>query len=34
MWELVIDAFEIKESIIPHRQSDEEANFAPSGWYA
>ncbi|KAK0513080.1 hypothetical protein JMJ35_004066 [Cladonia borealis] len=33
-WENIIDAFEIEESIIPHRVFDEEANVAPSGWYA
>ncbi|KAK3166912.1 hypothetical protein OEA41_010037 [Lepraria neglecta] len=33
-WEEIIDIYDIKESIIPHRQSDEEANVGASGWYA
>lgn len=32
-WEDIIEAFEIKESIIPHRQSDEVAQVSASGWY-
>ena len=33
-WEDIIETFEIKESIIPHRQSDEVAQISASGWYA
>lgn len=32
-WEDIIEAFDIKESIIPHRQSDEVAQVGASGWY-
>ncbi|KAL8851164.1 MAG: hypothetical protein Q9221_003884 [Calogaya cf. arnoldii] len=32
-WEDLIDAFDIKESIIPHRQSEDEAEVNASGWY-
>lgn len=32
-WEDIIEAFDIKESIIPHRQSDEVAQVSASGWY-
>ena len=32
-WEEIIDVFDIKESIIPHRQSDEVAQVSASGWY-
>ena len=32
-WESIIEAFDIKESIIPHRQSDEVAQVSASGWY-
>ncbi|KAM0795361.1 Nse4 C-terminal-domain-containing protein [Usnea florida] len=33
-WEDIIETFEIKQSIIPHRQSDEVAQISASGWYA
>ncbi|KAL8678547.1 MAG: hypothetical protein Q9186_005092 [Xanthomendoza sp. 1 TL-2023] len=33
IWEDLIDAFDIKESIIPHRQSEEEPQVNASGWY-
>ena len=32
-WEDIIEAYDIKESIIPHRQSDEVAQVSASGWY-
>ncbi|KAK4692249.1 non-structural maintenance of chromosomes element 4, partial [Lecanoromycetidae sp. Uapishka_2] len=32
-WEDIIDAYNIKGSIIPHRQANEEANIGASGWY-
>lgn len=32
-WEEIIEVFDIKESIIPHRQSDEVAQVSASGWY-
>lgn len=32
-WEDIVEAFDIKESIIPHRQSDEVAQVSASGWY-
>ena len=32
-WEDIIETFDIKESIIPHRQSDEVAEVSASGWY-
>ncbi|KAL8780766.1 MAG: hypothetical protein Q9213_006313 [Squamulea squamosa] len=32
-WMDLIDAFDIKRSIIPHRQSEDEAQVNPSGWY-
>ncbi|KAH7063881.1 Nse4 C-terminal-domain-containing protein [Paraphoma chrysanthemicola] len=32
-WQMFIQAFDIKESLIPHREV-EEANVAPGGWYA
>ena len=32
-WENIIEAFDIEESIIPHRQSDEVAQVSASGWY-
>ncbi|KAL8805026.1 MAG: hypothetical protein Q9182_002228 [Xanthomendoza sp. 2 TL-2023] len=32
-WEDLIDAFDIKESIIPHRQSEDEPQVNASGWY-
>ncbi|KAL8658165.1 MAG: hypothetical protein Q9226_001215 [Calogaya cf. arnoldii] len=32
-WEDLIDAFDVKDSIIPHRQSEEEAQVNASGWY-
>ena len=32
-WEDIIETFDIKESIIPHRQSDEVAQVSASGWY-
>ena len=32
-WADIIEAFEIRESIIPHRQSDEVAQLSASGWY-
>jgi hypothetical protein len=32
-WKMFIQAFDIKEPLIPHRET-EEANVAPGGWYA
>ncbi|KAL8669888.1 MAG: hypothetical protein Q9168_005547 [Polycauliona sp. 1 TL-2023] len=32
-WEDLIDAFDIKDSIIPHRQSEDDAQMNASGWY-
>ena len=32
-WEDIIETFIIKKSIIPHRQSEEEAQVGPSGWF-
>ncbi len=32
-WEDIIDAYDIKECVIPHRQTEEEANIGASGWY-
>ncbi|KAL8835744.1 MAG: hypothetical protein Q9176_006753 [Flavoplaca citrina] len=32
-WEDLIDAFDIKDSIIPHRQSEDEPQVTASGWY-
>lgn len=32
-WQLFIEAFDIKEPLIPHREP-EELNVAPGGWYA
>jgi hypothetical protein len=32
-WQMFIEAFDIKEPLIPHREN-EEANIAPGGWYA
>ena len=32
-WLDIIEAFDIKESIIPHRQSDEVTQLSASGWY-
>jgi hypothetical protein len=32
-WKMFIQAFDIKEPLIPHREQ-EEANVAPGGWYA
>ena len=32
-WADIVEAFDIKESIIPHRQSDEIAQLSASGWY-
>ncbi len=32
-WEDIIETFEIKKSIIPHRQTEEEAEIGASGWY-
>lgn len=32
-WVDIIEAFDIKESIIPHRQSDEVSQLSVSGWY-
>lgn len=32
-WEDLIDAFNVTESIIPHRQSDDVAQVSASGWY-
>ncbi|KAI4218391.1 MAG: hypothetical protein L6R40_008778, partial [Gallowayella cf. fulva] len=32
-WEDLIDAFDIKQSIIPHRQSEEDAQVNAAGWY-
>ncbi|KAL8974095.1 MAG: hypothetical protein Q9197_001663 [Variospora fuerteventurae] len=33
-WEDLIHAFDIKESIIPHRQSEHQPQVNASGWYA
>lgn len=32
-WRDLVDAFEIKECMIPHRQSDEGAQVSAAGWY-
>ncbi|KAL5119286.1 hypothetical protein ACEQ8H_002773 [Pleosporales sp. CAS-2024a] len=32
-WQMFIQAYDIKEPLIPHREN-EEANIAPGGWYA
>ena len=32
-WEDIIETFDIKKSIIPHRQSEQEAQIGASGWY-
>lgn len=32
-WQMFIQAFDIKEPLIPHRVQ-EAANIAPGGWYA
>ncbi len=32
-WQMFIEAFNIKEPLIPHREP-EEANVTPGGWYA
>jgi hypothetical protein len=32
-WKMFIEAFDITEPLIPHREQ-EEANVAPGGWYA
>ncbi|KAL8843351.1 MAG: hypothetical protein Q9170_000209 [Blastenia crenularia] len=32
-WEDLIDAFDIKQSIIPHRQTEEQPRVNSSGWY-
>ena len=32
-WEDLIDAFNIKESIIPHRRTGEEVQLGATGWY-
>ena len=33
-WENIIEAFDIKRSIIPHRQPDPGAKVSAGGWYA
>lgn len=33
-WEGLIEAFDIRQSIIPHRQPDPMAQASASGWYA
>jgi|TARA_R110002003_G_scaffold149_5_gene13527 hypothetical protein len=32
-WQMFINAFDIKEPLIPHRE-EEETDVAPGGWYA
>lgn len=32
-WADIIEIFDIKESIIPHRQSNDVAQLSASGWY-
>jgi hypothetical protein len=32
-WQMFINAFDIKESLIPHRE-EEETDVGPGGWYA
>ena len=32
-WEDLIDALDIKESIIPHRRTEEEVQLGATGWY-
>ena len=34
IWEDIIETFEIKASIIPHRQPDPGAQVSANGWYA
>ena len=33
-WEDLIETFDIKKSVIPHRQPDPKAQISASGWYA
>ncbi|KAI4183815.1 MAG: hypothetical protein L6R41_005171 [Letrouitia leprolyta] len=33
MWEELVEAFQIKESMIPHRESEEQPQVTSSGWY-
>ncbi|KAL8945034.1 MAG: hypothetical protein Q9216_000018 [Gyalolechia sp. 2 TL-2023] len=33
VWEALIDAFDIKQSVIPHRESEERPRVNSSGWY-
>ena len=32
-WEDLIEAFDIRESVIPHRESQDAAPVSASGWY-
>jgi hypothetical protein len=32
-WDDIVETFDIKKSIIPHRQTEEEAQIGASGWY-
>ena len=32
-WRDIVDAYEIKESVIPHRQTQEEMQVSATGWY-
>jgi hypothetical protein len=32
-WKMFIEAFDIKEPLIPHRETEEE-RVAPGGWYS
>jgi non-structural maintenance of chromosomes element 4 len=33
MWQDLVDAFQITESVIPHRKSEESATVGRRGWY-
>ena len=33
-WEDIVETFEIKESVIPHRTPDPAAAVSATGWYA
>ena len=32
-WEDIVETFDIKESIIPHRKPDPAASVSATGWY-
>lgn len=34
LWKELIDVFDIKDSIIPHREEEEHSNVGKKGWYA